>query len=77
MLFNQILRWKIGLWGWKKLPKAGLKLKKYCMRGFGARKSAAVLLQTQHEWAEMVRISKYMYTVLNRMKINPASIHQS
>ena len=76
MLFNQILRWKIGLWGWKKLPKAGLSLKKYWTRGFGACKSAAVLLQTQRKQAQMIRISKYKYTVLNRMKTNPASIHQ-
>ena len=74
MLFNQILRWKIGKY--LGMEKAGPSLKKYWRWGLGACKSAAVLLQTQRKQAQMIRIGKYKYTVLNRMKTNPASIHQ-
>ena len=77
MLYKQILRLKIDLLGWEYWPKASKSAGGGVRGVVQAQKSAAALLLTRHEQAEMVWIIKYKCTVLNRWKINPANYLQS
>ena len=81
MLYNQILRLTIGLWGWKKLTQGRLNchrsLEKFWREVWGVVQVLLLKLLMRREQAEMVGISKYKCTVFYRKKINPTNYLQN